>query len=92
VKNAHFDFAQQPKRHNSQRNSDQNHARTEDVLAITVRQEFLFRREIGRNSTKNKAILEQTLSVSTLRCDQNRAFSKIAPILTSRILLNFTQN
>jgi hypothetical protein len=48
-----------------------NCARTEDVLAINVRQEFLFRRKVGRDSTENKAILEQTLSVSTLHCDQN---------------------
>jgi hypothetical protein len=82
---------QRPKRHDSQRNFDQNRARTEDILAITVRQEFLFRHKVGRNSTENKAILEQTLSVSTLRPDQNRAFSGIAPTLTSPILLNFAQ-
>jgi hypothetical protein len=56
---------QRPKRRDSQRDSDQNHARTEDVLAITVRREFLFWRKVGHNSTENKAILEQTLSVST---------------------------
>jgi hypothetical protein len=47
---------QPPKRRDSQHNSDQNHARTEDVLAVTARQEFLFLRKVGRNSTKNKAI------------------------------------
>jgi hypothetical protein len=73
----------------SQRNSDQNRASIEDVLAITVRQEFLFWRKVERNSTENKAILEQTLSVSTLRRDQNHAFSGIVPILLSPILLNF---
>ena len=65
---------QRPKRRDSQRDSDQNCARTEDVLAITVRREFLFWRKVGRNSTENKAILEQTLSVSTLRRDQNCVF------------------
>jgi hypothetical protein len=65
---------QRAKRRNSQCDSDQNRARTEDVLAITVRPEFLCWRKVGRNSTENKAILEQTLSVSTLRCDQNRVF------------------
>jgi hypothetical protein len=82
---------QRPKWRDSQRDSDQNCARTEDVLAITVRQEFLFQHKAGRNSTENKAILEQTLSVSMLRCDQNCAFSGIAPTLTSPILLNFAQ-
>jgi hypothetical protein len=84
--------SQRPKQRNSQRNSDQNCARTEDVLAITVRQEFLFWCKVGRNSTENKAVSEQTLSVSTLRRDQNCAFSGIAPTLTSPILLNFAQN
>jgi hypothetical protein len=84
--------SQWPKWRDSQRDSDQNCTRTEDVLAITVRQEFLFRRKVGRYSTENKAILEQTLSVSRLRCNQNRAFSGIAPTLTSPILLNFAQN
>ncbi len=83
---------QWPKRRDSQRDSDQNRARTEDVLAITVRQEFLFQRKVGRNSTENKAILGQTLSVSTLHCNQNCAFSRIAPTLTSPISLNFAQN
>jgi hypothetical protein len=81
-----------PKRHNSQRDSDQNCARTEEVLAITVRREFLFWRKVGRDSTENKAILEQTLSFSTLRCNQNCAFSGIAPTLTSPLSLNFAQN
>ncbi len=84
-------YPQRPKRRDSQRNSDQNCTRTEDVLAITVRWEFLFRRKVGRNSTKNKAILERTLSISTLCRDQNHAFSGIAPTLTSPILLNFAQ-
>jgi hypothetical protein len=83
---------QRPKRCNSQHNSDQNCATIEDVLAITVRQEFLFQRKVGRNSTENKAILEQTLAVSMLRHDQNCSFSRISPNLTSRILLNFAQN
>jgi hypothetical protein len=68
---------QRPKRHNSQRNSDQNCTRIEDVLAITVRQDFLSRRKVGRNSTENKAILEQTLSVSTLRCNQIALFPEL---------------
>ena len=63
------EVTQRPKRRDSQRDSDQNCARTEDVLAITVRQEFLFRRKVGCNSTENKAILEQTLSISTLHCN-----------------------
>ncbi len=84
--------SQRPKWRNSQRNSDQNCTRTEDVLAITVRQEFLFQREVGHNSTENKAILEQTLSVFTLPCNQNCAFSRIPPTLMSPISLNFAQN
>jgi hypothetical protein len=75
---------QRPKRRNSWRNFNQNCAIIEDVLAITVRQEFLFRRKVGRDSTENMAILEQTLLVSTLRRNQNRAFSRIAPTLTSQ--------
>jgi hypothetical protein len=65
---------QQLKRRNSQRDSNQNCARMKDLLAITGRQEFLFRRKVGHNSTENMAILEQTLSVSTLRRNQNCTF------------------
>jgi hypothetical protein len=83
---------QRPKRHNSQRDSDQYCARTEDVLAITLRQEFLIWCKAGHNSTENKAILEQTLSVSTLHCNQNCAFSRIAPTLTSPLSPKFAQN
>ena len=66
--------AQRPKQRNCQRNSGQNCARTEDVLAITLRRQFLFWREVWQDSTENKAILEQTLSVFTLRCDQKLRF------------------
>jgi hypothetical protein len=58
-------LTQGPKWRNSQRNSDQNCARIKDVLAITVRREFLFWRKVGHDYTENMAILEQTLSVST---------------------------
>ncbi len=85
-------MSQRPKRCDSQHNSDQNRAKTEDVLAITVRREFLFRHELGRDSTENKAILEQTLSVSTLGCNQNCTFSRITPTVTSQISLDFAQN
>jgi hypothetical protein len=84
--------AQRPKRRNSQRDSNQNHARTEDVLAITLRGEFLFWRKVWHDSTKNKATLEQTLAVSTLCCNQNCTFSKIAPNLTSPLLPKFALN
>jgi hypothetical protein len=86
------EYSQRPKRRDSQRNSDQNCARTEDVLAITLRQELLFWRDVRCNSTEIKAILEQTLSVSTLRCDHNCAFSRILPTLTSPLLPKFAQN
>ncbi len=63
-----------------------------DVLGITVRRGFLFWREVGRDFTENVAILEQTLSVSTLRCNQNCAFSRIKPNQHHRILPNLAQN
>jgi hypothetical protein len=69
---------------NSQPDNDQNSARIKDVLAVTVRQEFLFWHKVGHDSTENMAILEQTSSVSTLGCNQNCAFSRIAPNLTSQ--------
>jgi hypothetical protein len=49
-------MTQRPKWRNSQRDSDQNCARIEDVLAITVRRELLFWRKVGRDSTENMAI------------------------------------
>ncbi len=79
-----FPTAQRPKWRNSQHDSDQNCARIKDVLVITVRRQFLFRHKVGRNSTENMAILEQTISVSTLCRDQNCAFYRIGPTLTSQ--------
>ncbi len=88
----HSTSTQRPKRRNSQRDSDENCTRTEDVLAITLRQEFFFWCKVWRNFTENKPILEQTVSVSMLRCDQNHAFSRIAPLLTSPLLPKFALN
>ncbi len=69
--------------------SDQNCNRFFFVLAISVRRQFFCGMKLSAILLNYLAILEQTLSVSTLWRDQNCAFSRIAPNLTSQNCAKF---